>query len=730
MAAWYSQSWLYRIPVPITNGNSTSNLSYCQVGISLTGAAYTSFHAHALSTGADLFVTDSDGVTPLSFALEAIDTTNSAVYILVKVSVPANTTKTIYCYYGNAGASSASSYANTVGNVTALVGPTSILAQGSYPNYNSNPQLVVLKNQGGVNGGGATLNGNILVISTTGATSNAGPNSSVTLSTSTNGGTSWTSALLLAPASSSYVYVRSFVELADGTLLFVYDCDTNTINAAGTAPYYYIAKSVNGGSTWSNLSSTPSNPLVGPWTTHTNNDGPYGQIVQNSSTGDLYMPAYGNLTGETTGWHCWILKCSSGSDPTNGSNWGNGTAFSTIAYDGTLRYAEPFLLQLTSTNYLCVMRNETGSGNGDLYIVSTTNTGTTWTSPARLNIPNTSATPNNAVSPWMILFPDGCILLLWGLRYGNEYGFAMCMSTDGGATWDDREILLMGTTASSGQTAIDFGYPSAGQLSNGNVVVAYYFEVGSTASTTDVSCFVFNEDYVANANNTYDSCNATSSFTSIGAQCTASTTETHNAAHSLKFDNSAGTAAHATRAAWNSDASAPAKKIAWSQWIYPAQIAAGEAVEFSALDGSGNYRVDLYLYAADWQWYDTGFESTGYAYTLNQWAKYTCYANCESSTAGALAANNVVKTTSLAQYQSGSYPQTVKYFTGTSGSDTNTADYLADWYTHQYTPNVPTFTLATEQIYGAGTIYAPGSSIHHPHARPPVSGPQFASLYW
>jgi biopolymer transport protein ExbB len=129
--AWYNPSWLYRLPVTVNNtANATSALAYHQVGVALTGAAATSFRTHAKADGSDAVVTDSDELTPLKFALEGIDTANNAVYLLIKVPVvAAAATRTIYVYYGNAAATSTSSYATTVGPTTALVGPTDVYTQ-------------------------------------------------------------------------------------------------------------------------------------------------------------------------------------------------------------------------------------------------------------------------------------------------------------------------------------------------------------------------------------------------------------------------------------------------------------------------------------------------------------------------------------------------------------------------------------------------------------------------
>src|SRR6185369_4936484 len=171
--AWYNSSWPYRQAITVSNAaNAISALAYHQTSVTLTGAAYASFAAHAKADGSDVRVTDADGTTPLSFALEGIDAANSKVYLVVKVPrVAAAATSTIYIYYGNAAATSTSSYAGTIGPNVALVGPTDVYTQSDTPNFNANSLLILLQNQGGVNGGGAALNRRIIAWNMIGANS-------------------------------------------------------------------------------------------------------------------------------------------------------------------------------------------------------------------------------------------------------------------------------------------------------------------------------------------------------------------------------------------------------------------------------------------------------------------------------------------------------------------------------------------------------------------------------
>jgi hypothetical protein len=106
---WYNTSWAYRTPVPITN-STAGTLTNFQVHVTLDGGFD---FTKALSTGADLRVSDSNGTSLLNFWIENWSQTNSTASIWVLVpSIPIAGT-TIYLYYGNPSATTNSSGTNT-----------------------------------------------------------------------------------------------------------------------------------------------------------------------------------------------------------------------------------------------------------------------------------------------------------------------------------------------------------------------------------------------------------------------------------------------------------------------------------------------------------------------------------------------------------------------------------------------------------------------------------------
>jgi hypothetical protein len=101
---WLS-GWSYRKPVTITN--TTSSLTDYQVLITLDTQTLIS-QGKASSTCADLRFTDSDGETLLNYWIESgCNTTSTKIWVKVP-SIPANSSKTIYVYYGNQSATSQS----------------------------------------------------------------------------------------------------------------------------------------------------------------------------------------------------------------------------------------------------------------------------------------------------------------------------------------------------------------------------------------------------------------------------------------------------------------------------------------------------------------------------------------------------------------------------------------------------------------------------------------------
>src|SRR5215469_17104444 len=102
--SWLGSGWRYRSAVSIANPGGTL-LSEYQVSVVLkSGFDFTKTQVN----GADIRFTANDGVTTIPFWLESWNASNSSASLWVNVpSIPAAGT-TIYMYYGNASATSAS----------------------------------------------------------------------------------------------------------------------------------------------------------------------------------------------------------------------------------------------------------------------------------------------------------------------------------------------------------------------------------------------------------------------------------------------------------------------------------------------------------------------------------------------------------------------------------------------------------------------------------------------
>jgi uncharacterized repeat protein (TIGR01451 family) len=103
---WLDEAWHYRQPVILSNLGAY--LPYYQVLIRLDNVNFN--FSHAKSDGADIRFTDSSGKNGLSYWIESWDSQNKRAYIWVLVSsiAPEPQATTIFMYYGNSSAASAS----------------------------------------------------------------------------------------------------------------------------------------------------------------------------------------------------------------------------------------------------------------------------------------------------------------------------------------------------------------------------------------------------------------------------------------------------------------------------------------------------------------------------------------------------------------------------------------------------------------------------------------------
>jgi len=102
-----TSAWRYYSKLTIDNTGNSSALTNYQVKISLTSTNFDFTKAN--SDGSDIRFTDGNKSTLLSYWIESWDSSGQTATIWVKVpSISASSTKTIYLFYGNAGAVSAS----------------------------------------------------------------------------------------------------------------------------------------------------------------------------------------------------------------------------------------------------------------------------------------------------------------------------------------------------------------------------------------------------------------------------------------------------------------------------------------------------------------------------------------------------------------------------------------------------------------------------------------------
>ena len=105
--SWYNSSWLYRKPITIDNTSGTSTLTNYQVQVSVT------YDSHMQSDFDDIRFTDSDGAALIDHWRETYTTSTSATFWVEVPSIATSSTITIYMYYGNSTATSASNGDNT-----------------------------------------------------------------------------------------------------------------------------------------------------------------------------------------------------------------------------------------------------------------------------------------------------------------------------------------------------------------------------------------------------------------------------------------------------------------------------------------------------------------------------------------------------------------------------------------------------------------------------------------
>jgi len=243
---------------------------------------------------------------------------------------------------------------------------------------------------------------------------------------------------------------QGFISLSDGTLLVAYTHAAYTngqFDRAGGYDTVYVIRSNDYGATWSspNVADVSSIPVPSPQYS------PYGKMTQ-LPDGTILMPMYVGSRPDPQRSDSTILRSRDG-----GETWGDGS----LIAEG---FDETTLLYLPSGKLIAMLRYS-GNGNSrgaNLWQSDSPDLGFTWSEPRQITQP--SQHPAD-----LLLLKSGRVLLTFGHR-SPPFGVRALISRDEGETWDyDNQIVLTADSASS-----DCGYPSAVQLDDGKIFVAYY----------------------------------------------------------------------------------------------------------------------------------------------------------------------------------------------------------------------------------------------------------------
>ncbi len=102
---WYDTAWGYRKKITINASQVATTTSGFVVLATTTDPdlAYTTFGGHvASSTGGDILITDSDGLTKLDYEREFYASSTGQLVIWIETAISSTTNKDLYIYYGNA----------------------------------------------------------------------------------------------------------------------------------------------------------------------------------------------------------------------------------------------------------------------------------------------------------------------------------------------------------------------------------------------------------------------------------------------------------------------------------------------------------------------------------------------------------------------------------------------------------------------------------------------------
>lgn len=301
-----------------------------------------------------------------------------------------------------------------------------------------------------------------------------GISGTISVSTSDDGGQSWTDSVRVTPrwedarnpalgvTDTGRLVVAYWTAVRHAYLADENGYKWNPKDAAEIqdVPGLAIRTSDDGGSAWSPPKFFHSSGLLFA--------SPYGRIVQ-TAPNELMLPVYGRTRGGAEDeFSCALLRSSD-----DGAQWGDETV---IANDQD----ETAILPLGDGRLIAAARSHSMR---NISTFESSDNGYNWE-------PLSEITRRDEHPADLTYLDSGSILLTYGRRI-RPFGCGALLSRDGGLSWDrNREAILAGDGAGSS----DLGYPSTVQLADGTICTALYFGSGSQASDDegsswgDISC--------------------------------------------------------------------------------------------------------------------------------------------------------------------------------------------------------------------------------------------------
>ena len=266
---------------------------------------------------------------------------------------------------------------------------------------------------------------------------------------SLDGGESWSAARPI-DIDGPDVRNQGFVSLSDGTLMVSYvhaGYSNGQFDRTKGYDEVFTVRSSDYGVTWSapSVADVDAIPVEGPQYS------PYGKMIE-LPDGAILMPMYVGSRHDSQRSDSVILRSKDG-----GETWGDGS----LIAEG---FDETALVCLASGKLIAMLRfsGEGDSRGANLWQAESADLGYTWSEPHQITQPTQHPAD-------LLALESGRVLLSFGHR-SPPYGVRALISSDDCETWDyDSEIVLTADSSTS-----DCGYPSAVQLDDGKIFVAYY----------------------------------------------------------------------------------------------------------------------------------------------------------------------------------------------------------------------------------------------------------------